>query len=173
MDMRDLVPWNWGGRSPARRDEPHDPFRALQEGMNRLFDDFARRFDAGWPSEWRPFSVSFGEGGFVPRVNVTEDDQNIEVSAELPGLDEKDIDVSLTRDSLTIQGEKKSEQEQNGKGGYRIERAYGAFRRTIPLPWEVQADQVRAHFKKGVLTILLPKSPEARKDTRRIAVRAE
>jgi HSP20 family protein len=104
---------------------------------------------------------------------VSETDKEIKVSAELPGMDEKDIDVSLTRDSLTIKGEKKQETEDKGEDYYRMERSYGSFTRSIPLPIEVDTDKVQATFKKGVLEITLPKTARAIQETRKIPVKAK
>lgn len=165
MAMRDLVPWKWGEKKvPVKRVEEH-PFLALHRDMNRLFDEFFANFGLA------PFGDVWG-AGFSPSVDVMENDKEIRVLAELPGLDENDIEVSLDRNVLTISGEKKEEQEDKGKNYYRVERSYGAFQRTIPLPCEVVADKVDAKFKKGVLTITLPKTEEARKQARKITVKA-
>jgi HSP20 family protein len=104
-------------------------------------------------------------------VDVAEMEDEIKVSAELPGLDNEDIDVSLSDDVLTISGEKKEEKEEKGKNYYRSERSYGAFRRDIPLPSQVDADKVDAVFQKGVLTITLPKTAEAK--AKKVTVKAQ
>jgi HSP20 family protein len=168
MRINDLVPWRNRSRAIARRDEDEQPLnwwqREWQRDINAL-DEFFRGFDL----------APFGEGAagqFTPRVDVTESNQEIRVTAELPGLDEKDIDVSLTRDVLTIRGEKKSEKEDKGENYYRMERSYGSFQRAIPLPAEVvDSDNVDANYRNGVLTISLPKRPEARQQTKRITVK--
>lgn len=111
------------------------------------------------------------EGGTLsPKVDVNETDKHIRVSVELPGMKEKDIDVSLNRDSLMISGEKKQEIEENVQGWYRMERSYGVFRRTIALPCEIDQDKVEAHFKDGVLTVSLPKTAQAQATTRAIPI---
>jgi HSP20 family protein len=102
---------------------------------------------------------------------VSETDKEIKVSAELPGMDDKDIDVSLTRDALTIKGEKKEEKEDKGKDYYKMERSYGSFTRSIPLPVEVDTDKVQATFKKGVLEITLPKTAKAIQETKKIPIK--
>jgi len=130
-----------------KADHPIDQFR---DEMNRLFDSFFRGFDL------EPFDVQGGM--FSPKVDVVETETEIRVSAELPGMDEKDIDVSLTKDALTIKGEKKVEKNESDKDYYRMERSYGSFSRTIPLPVQVDPDQVSAEFRKGVLTVVLPKA---------------
>lgn len=149
---------------PVKREE-FNPFALLRQEMNTLFDNFSRGF------EMEPFTGRFG--AFSPSVDVRENDKEIKVSAELPGMDDKDIDVSLTKDALTIKGEKKEEKEDKGKDYYRIERSYGSFSRTIPLPTEIDIDKVKAEFKKGVLTVILPKSAQAIKEMKKIPVKAE
>lgn len=165
MDIRDLMPWSWGRRSVPVRDEEEDPFRVLQRNVYRVFDDFVSDFSS------EPFGLRFT--GFSPRVDVTESDKEIKVSAELAGLDEKDVDVSVTKKAVTIKGEKKEESEEKTDGYYRSERTYGSFQRTIPLDCEIDTDKVEASFKKGVLSITLPKTPEAMQETKKIAVKSE
>ncbi|RPJ55676.1 MAG: Hsp20/alpha crystallin family protein [Dehalococcoidia bacterium] len=163
MAIRDLVPWRWGEKqAPVKREEEH-PFYALQSNMNRLFNEFFS--DVGL----RPFSESWG--GFNPNLDITENDQEIKVSAELPGLDENDIEVKLANNSLTISGEKKQEKEDKGKNYYHIERSYGSFRRTIPLPPGVETNKVEAAFNKGVLTITMPKTVEAQSHVKKIPIK--
>jgi HSP20 family protein len=153
MAITDLVPWRWGEkRVPVRRDE-ENPFYAWQREVDRLFEDFmGSRFGLA------PFG-GFMEryGAFNPQIDVTENDKEIKVTAELPGLDEKDVEVSLSNGTLTISGEKKAEKEDKAENYYRLERSYGSFQRVIPLSTEVEADKVEAAFKNGVLRITLPK----------------
>jgi HSP20 family protein len=154
MDFRDIVPW---GREK-------DPFTLLKKEMNRVFEDFSQ----GFPLD--PFSRKMGEG-FQPKVNISESDKEITVSAELPGMDDKDIDVSLSKNELTIKGEKKEEKEEKKENFYHMERTYGSFQRTLPLPSEVEDNKAEANFKNGVLTIKLPKAPHAIKETKKIEVK--
>lgn len=163
MDIKSLIPF---GRKnvPVRREE-YDPFSLLRQEMNRIFDDFSRGF-------WlEPFRSKFDT--FSPRVDVSETDREVKITAELPGMDDKDIDVSISKDMLTIKGEKKEEKEDKGKDYYRSERSYGSFSRTIPLPSEIDTDKVKAEFKKGVLTVTVPKTAEAIKETKKIPIKAE
>jgi HSP20 family protein len=148
---------------PARREE-YRPFGLLRQEMNRLFDNFFGGF------EIEPFTGGH-LAAFSPSVDIKESDKEIRVSAELPGMDDKDIDVLLSKDSVTITGEKKEEKEDKGKDYYRIERSYGSFSRTIPLPAEVDTDKAKAEFKKGLLTVTLPKTAQAIKQTKKIAVK--
>ena len=163
MAIRNLVPF--GKKSVPVRREEESPFALLRRNIDSVFDNFFRGF------EMEPFESRFG--AFSPNVEVTENDKEIKVSAELPGMDEKDIDISLNKDTLTIRGEKKEEKEQKGKDYYRLERSYGSFSRTIPLPAEVETDKIEAQLKKGVLTVTLPKSAKAVAETKKIPVKVE
>jgi len=164
MTFRDLIPW---GRSESRssvpmlRSDEVSPFLTLHREMNRLFDDLFSRFDV--PSV-------FGRGPSMtwPRVEVIPSDKDIRISAELPGLEEKDIEVLIDEDVLTIRGEKKSETDDRERGF--SERYYGRFERVIPLPFEVEEDKAEATFRNGVLSVTLPKSPTAQAKVKRIAI---
>ncbi len=169
MAITNLVPWKRGEKNVPVRREEEVPFYSLQREVNRLFDDF---FGSGFGLT--PFNGGFMEqyGPFNPQVDVTENDQEIKVAAELPGLTEQDVEVSLANDMLTISGEKKAEKEDKGENYYRMERSYGSFQRTIPLPTEVEANKVGATFKNGVLTVTLPKSAQAVQNRKKIAIKA-
>ena len=110
-----------------------------------------------------PFErMPFGEIGY-PQVNVSETENEVTVTAEMPGMDSKDIDISIRQNNLILQGEKKFEDEEKNKNYHRIECSYGSFYRAVPLPTEVDADKVKAKFKDGLLTVNLPKSPSAQR----------
>ncbi len=161
MTIKDMIPW--GHKPvPVRHDQAH-PFTELQYEMNRLLDDFWRGFPLGpWPGALNE--------RFMPRIDMTENDTGFKVSAELPGMDEKDIEVVLSGDTLTIKGEKTTDSQDEEH--HHTERYYGSFRRTIALPTAVQADKVTAGFKNGVLTVTLPKAEEAREPVHRVQVKA-
>ena len=108
----------------------------------------------------------------APRIDISETDTELRIEVELPGIDEKDVCLTLTDNVLMIRGEKKAEREEKDKNYYVSERSFGSFQRAIPLPTEVDADKVEASFKNGVLTVRLPKTPEAEAKTRRIEVKA-
>ncbi len=163
MTFRDLMPFRKKS-VPVKREESN-PFALLRREMDDLFDNFFQGF------EMEPFGGRLG--AFSPDIDVVENEREIKVKAELPGMDEKDIDVSVNEDALIIRGEKKEEQEDKGKDYYRMERSYGSFTRTIPLPAEVETDKVEAKFRKGVLTVVLPKTAKAVEGTKKIAVKAE
>jgi len=168
MAIKDLVPRIGYGRGalPVRRGEP-DPFRDFQREMNRLFDDFFGDF----PLALRPAGQELAAGGFNPRIDVSETDKEVRVSAELPGMDEKDIAVELEDTTVTLRGEKKVEKEEKGKNWYTREQSFGSFRRVIPLPAAVDSAKAGAKFKKGVLTITAPK--KADEQARRKAIKIE
>jgi HSP20 family protein len=159
MALPSLFRWNRGRSLPARRE--NSPFLSLQREMNRLFEDFWHGFDIEplGTREW---------GNFAPRVDVQETDTEVRVIADLPGLDEKDFEVQVEDDVLTLRGEKHEEHEDKGRGWR--ERSYGSFYRTIQLPSEVEADKAKAEFKKGVLTVHLPKSAKAGERGHRVPV---
>ncbi|NOX89960.1 MAG: Hsp20/alpha crystallin family protein, partial [Calditrichaeota bacterium] len=117
----------------------------------------------------RFFGDSFGS--FMPSVDVKEKDDEFVVTAELPGMDAKDVDISISDDILTLRGEKKEEKEEKEGNYYRRECSYGSFHRDIPLPAEVETDKVEAEFKRGVLTVHLPKKPESQRKAKKIQVK--
>ena len=165
MAVRDLVPWPVGKRGLQVR-HSDNPFAVLHKEMDELFDSFTRGFFEMEPFENRMTS-------FAPRIDVSESDKEINVTAELPGMEEKDVDLSISREALVIKGEKKDEKEEKGKTYYRMERSFGSFTRTVPLPAEADIDRVEASYKKGVLRVSVPKTEKAIKETKKISVKAE
>ncbi|MBY5541182.1 Hsp20/alpha crystallin family protein [Rhizobium leguminosarum] len=169
MSVRDLIPWgrNNGHQVPSLlREDDHDPFLSLHREVNRLFDDAFRSFGSGLPS----LRGASGFGAGWPSVEISDTDKDIKVTAEVPGLEEKDIEVLLDDGVLTLKGEKRSQTEDKEKQF--SERYYGRFERRIPLGTEVKEDQVDATFKNGVLTVTLPKTEKAQSQVRRIAIRS-
>jgi len=168
MNMRDLIPW--GRTSTATpavyRDDDRNPFLSLHREVNRLFGDVFRSFDNRLPSfgSMSSFNVAW------PNVEISETDKEIKVTADIPGLEEKDIEVFLDDGVLTLSGEKRSETEDKDKQF--SERFYGRFERRIPLGAEIVEDQVDARFKNGVLTIHLPKSERAQSQAKRIEIKS-
>ena len=160
MSIRDIAPW-WGGRRAAAT-----PLRSLHDEVDRLFDDFMRGMP-GLPRLGETF-----EAAVYPSLDVAETDKEIVVTAELPGIEEKDIYVTLADGTLTIKGEKKAEKEEKGKNYHRVERSYGSFSRAVAVPAEVAEDKVKANFAKGVLTVTLPKKPGAKTAAHKIAIKA-
>lgn len=167
MANRDLTPWSratgltsFGGR---------DPFLSFRREMDRLFDDFFA------PAEPRSFAAAPQAQtlGVWPRIDVHEGDQAYTVTAEVPGMDPKDVQLDLRENALVISGEKRSERKEEDKGRRYSERSYGRFERMIPFESEVDPDRVEATSANGVLTITLPKAAQARERARRIEVKPE
>jgi len=163
MTVRNLSPWR-RNRELATRERGGSPLSSLHQEMDRLLEDFF--------GDWglAPFR-GFEAGTFVPRVELKEDDKQIQVTAELPGVDEKDVRVSATDDVLTIEGEKKTETEEKEKGFYRSERYYGTFRRELALPAGIDMEKADASFKNGILKLILPKSEQAKKVAKTIPIK--
>jgi HSP20 family protein len=138
----------------------NDPFSTMRREMERLFGEF------------QGVRGGLYDIGFAPAVNMRQTDKGIEVTAELPGIDEKNVDVSLADNVLTIRGEKKEEREQNDSGWQVSERSFGTFVRNVSLPIEVDEDKVSAQFKNGVLTIVLPAAADAERKAKKIAVKS-
>ena len=163
MAFRDLIPWSKSqDLAPTRGG--YDPFVTLHREMNRLFDDVFRGFGGAGLSP-----LMEGQFGW-PKIELSETDKALTVSAELPGMSEKDVQIEIANGVLTIRGEKRSERKDEGK--YFTERSYGAFERHIPLD-EVQEDKAEASFRNGVLTVSLPKSENPRAGVKRIAINAQ
>jgi len=145
----------------------HDvsPFTGLDTGMHNLLRSF---FGAAPFGEIEPWNLD--SNGFSPSLEVVENDESVTVTAELPGVESKDVDVTVTEDTLTLRGEKKSESKSEKDNVRRVERSYGSFERVVPLPAEVVADKVTATFEKGVLTVAMPKSKTAAAKAKKIAI---
>ena len=167
MAHNPLSPFRSGGLA-ERGGYGGDPFLSLHREMNRLFDDVFTGFEGGLPSV---FDRGFGSGQGWPSIEVNTTDKEVRVSAELPGLEEKDVEILVDDDVLTIRGEKKAENEGKDRGF--TERYYGRFERRMVLPFEVDDEKAEASFKNGVLTLTLPKSPRAEEKAKRIAIGRE
>jgi HSP20 family protein len=161
MAIGNLIP-RLRARSPLVRHEGSNPLVNFHQEMNRLFDDFWRDFDGG--SEGGVQSFGF------PHMEVSDGEKEVKIQAELPGMDEKDIDLVIKDGVLTLRGEKKSEAQDQDR---RVtERFYGTFERRIALPPGVDEDKANASFKKGVLCVTLPKSAESQEKVKRIPISA-
>jgi HSP20 family protein len=161
MSVRDLIPLNRGRDVTVRRGEEANPFLALHREMNRLFDDVFRGFDL------TPFGFDRERTIGWPNIEVSDTDEEMKVTAELPGLDEKEVELELANGVLAIKGEKKTETED--KDRLFSERYYGRFERRIPVE-DVEEDKVSASFRNGVLTVTLPKTAQAQRQVKRISI---
>lgn len=162
MTGRSLIPWRRKDSALEVRRE-RDPFLSQYDMMDRMLDSF---FDMPFGSR---SLQRFDEDLFFPKVDVYETEKEIVISAELPGIEEKDIDISLSGSALTISGKKESEEVEKGKSFYRRERSFGSFRRSIELPSDVKEDQIEAVYEKGILKVTVPKPDEI--ITRRIKIK--
>lgn len=158
MNLRSLFSTGEGRNELARMDI--GPFGALQREIDRIFADFTR----GWPNSGVP--------DLAPRMDATELDNEIAITVELPGLEEKDVEVTLVDNVLTVRGEKKAEKEGKDENRRIVERSYGAFSRSIELPAGIRADDIKASMKSGVLTVRLPKPAQAQAQATKIEIKA-
>jgi HSP20 family protein len=165
VDFKALVPWrNNKSQTPITREDYFDPLVTFRREMDRMFEDF---FGGGGSR-----SAHGGWQGITPAVDIDETEKEMVITAELPGVSDKDVEVNLVGDMLIIKGEKKAEHEQKDGDSYYIERRFGSFSRSVRLPFEVSDEKVDAKFKDGVLTIHLPKPAELQRAVRRVEVRA-
>lgn len=142
--------------------DPFDDLASLRESMDKLFEEFfTRRPTRAAVTVWQP------------AVELFESDNDVVVRAELPGIDPKSVDISVTENTLTIKGEARSEHEEKGRNYYRRELRYGAFTRTLAMPVEVKGDQAKASYKNGILEIRVPKSERARPKSVKVEVKGE
>ena len=167
MDFKSLIPWREKSQTSASREDFFDPMVTFRREVDRMFDDFFSGFGGRtpWPmtKRWQ---------GVTPVVDVAETEKDVVITVELPGVSEKEVEVTLAGDLLTIKGEKKAEQEQKNSDATYMERRFGSFSRSLRLPFEVKDEKVDAKYDKGVLTIRVPKPVEIRNAVRRIEVKA-
>jgi HSP20 family protein len=150
--MANLIPWKNKQRSEGQGDQP---LARLRTEVDRLFESFFREPFGALQNAW------LERGTWMPSVDVSETEKEVMVRAELPGIDPKDLDVSIVGNELVLSGEKKESSEQKEQGYYHSETRYGSFRRVVPLPPGVDANQVEAKYEHGVLNLGMQKSPDA------------
>lgn len=170
--MKSLIPRRWRrGELPVRRMEAN-PIEELHRQVESLFDEFLGGFGASGPNPWRP-----GTGRpalpFPPRCEMTESRNAYELEIEVPGFSDRDIEVSVDENTLTVRGEQRTTSERKGRDGTVSERRYGSFHRTLALPAGVVPDGIRATCRNGILTVTLPKLRDEDAGWKRIAVRSE
>jgi len=165
MVWNPLMPSN--RTSDVSRTRENDPFAPMRREMDRVFDDFLRGFAT-------PGAAALPEGVLSPRVNVVEKNNGLELTADLPGVDQKDIDLDLNEGMLTLKAEHKADREEGGENQryHVVERAHGTFMRRFALPFEPDTDKVEASFDNGVLKVWVPRSPEAERRTRKIEIKS-
>jgi HSP20 family protein len=148
-------------------DAPFPQLTTFRSEFDNLFDRFFRGGNLPAASDGNGWN-----GPVVPNLDIAETDKAYQVSAELPGVEPGDINVTVTDGRLVIKGEKKAEKDEKGRDWHRVERSYGSFQRAVDLPLPVAEDKVEAQFAKGVLKITLPKAPEAQTATKKIAIKS-
>lgn len=157
-------------RSLARRNDALSPFTPFRQ-LERMFEDFFGVF--GPPMRGDGTAGQLPTGVVAPRIDISETENEIRISADLPGLQEKDIDLTLQDNVLTIRGETKTERDEKNQDYHVMERARGVFVRSLRMPFRIDANQVQASFKEGVLNITIPKPQEMRDQVQRIEVKRE
>ncbi|MEN8236568.1 MAG: Hsp20/alpha crystallin family protein [Pseudomonadota bacterium] len=159
MDFRSLIPFH-----SHRRIEEWDPFQQFERAFPPLYEDFRK-------GQLNPFKWSAGTRFVGPRIDVSETDTELTVTAELPGMEENDVEISLINNTLTLRGEKKIDREEKKKDFHLVERASGSFARSFQIPFEVTAKQIDATFEKGVLTIAIPKPAGESQKTQKVPIK--
>ncbi|HZD53240.1 MAG TPA: Hsp20/alpha crystallin family protein [Woeseiaceae bacterium] len=171
MALGEMVPWRWGNLRGAREDKTFENFRSditsLHREMDRLFENL---WSEGFA--YPLLSEHWARPEVIPQLDISEDDTTYAVKIDLPGMEEKDVDVTLSDRVLTIRGKKEEDKEAKEKNFYRRERAFGSFRRSIEIPSATDVSKIEASFHAGVLTIQLPKTKEAQDKVKRIEVKA-
>jgi len=162
MRLSTLTPWKWNERNQLAR-ASHDPISSLQRELNQLLEGF---FD---DSPFK-FAERGGAALMAPKLDISETDKELHITAELPGLKEEDIDVEFAGDYVKIRGEKKDERDEKEHNFHRVERSFGMFERVVPISAQVDREKAQATYKNGVLTITLPKT-ESAPSTQKITVK--
>jgi HSP20 family protein len=157
MSLRSLLPFSTQPSDVTSASA--SPFASLQREIDRVFSEFGR----GWPALGTDLT---------PRMDIIERNGTIEITAELPGLEEKDVEVTLSDDILTIRGERRQEKEQKDENRHVVERSYGAFSRSVQLPAGVKPEDIRASLSKGLLKVTLPKPVQMEASAKKIEVKA-
>ena len=168
---KSILPWKRNKNEGVMRPLDDNPFMALHQQMNNLFEDFFGDFEGALRSPAQGF-LSRGAFGQVPSVDVAETDDEVTVTADLPGLTEKDVEVTLDDDVVTIKGHRSEQREDKQRNYHVMERSYGEFQRAVALPAGIDRDKVKAEFKNGVLKLTMPKQPEAKAHRRKIEIKA-
>ena len=146
---------------------PGDMFSTMRDEMDRMFE----RFENGWPRWPAVFGRGAGADVMIPELDVRDNGQQLVIEADLPGVSEKDVSVTMAGGLLTIRGEKKTDHEEKKDNYYLSERSFGSFERSLRLPDTLDEDKIEAKFDKGVLRIVIAKRPEAVKAERRIEIK--
>lgn len=186
MDIKKWVPWNWfkkeeedaGKMVPLKREHAKEqsgalvrPLQQFHHEIDRVFDQAFRGFGLSPFGSDQPLFPRLADGMLKPTLDLGASDKEYTIMVEIPGVDEKDVKLEIVNDTLTICGEKKQEQEEKEKNYYRMERTYGSFQRVLSLPEDADQDGIKATFKKGVLTVTLPRKALPESNVKQIEVK--
>ena len=181
MDIKKLAPWNWfkkeqeGNTLPIRRQETRtqyaDPFSQIRQEIDRVFDSAFSGF--GFPSIGfgRELTPAAQTDWLKPTLDVGASDKEYTISVELPGVDEKDVQLELINDTLKIKGDKKQQKEEKEKNYYRMERSYGSFQRVLSLPEDADQDNIKAVYKNGIMNITIPRKAAPKTEVKQIEIK--
>jgi HSP20 family protein len=183
MDIKKLAPWNWfkkeqeqeGTMLPIRRQETQtryaDPFSQIRQEIDRVFESAFSGF--GFPSTGfgRELTPMAQRDWLKPTLDVGASDKEYTISVELPGVDEKEIQLELSNNTLKIKGEKKQEKEEKEKNYYRMERSYGSFQRVLSLPEDADQEKINATYKNGIMEIAIPRKASQKTETKKIEIK--
>jgi len=187
MDIKKWVPWNWfkkeeedaGEMVPVKRENakeqggmPAHPLQQFHHEIDRLFDQTFRGFGLSPFGFDQPLFPRLAAGILKPTLDLGVTDKEYTITVEIPGVDEKGVKLEIINDTLTISGEKKQEKEEEEKSYYRMERSYGSFQRMLSLPEDADQDKVNATFKRGVLTVTMPRKALPKSDVKQIEVKS-
>lgn len=187
MSLKKWIPWNWFKKEeesnhqtiPIRREMGHDrsvavtrPIEQLHHEIDRLFERAFQGFGWGHSGFDRLPFAHMTDHMIKPTLDLGATDKAYTITVEIPGVNENDVKLEITNDTLTISGEKEQASEEKEKNYYRLERSYGTFQRVLSLPEDIDQDNVKASFKKGVLTVTMPRKALPKSDVRQIAINA-
>lgn len=187
MSVKKWIPWNWfkkeeedAGKSvPVKRAPSQEssyalshPIAQFRSDVDRLFEQAFRGFGMTPFGFDRPVMPQLSTGMLKPTLDLGATDKEYSITVEIPGVDQKDVKLEIANDVLTIRGEKKYENEEKGKNYYRIERSYGSFKRTLSLPEDADQKGVKATFKRGILTVIMPRKALPKSDVKQIEVKS-
>lgn len=187
MEIKKWMPWNWfekeetdaGKTVPVRREDAQDQgfgfpvaLQNFHREFDRIFDQAFRGFGLAQPWLDGVLWPRMADGMLKPTLDLSATDKEYTISVEIPGVDEKDVRLEIANETLTIRGEKKQEKEERDKNYYRVERSYGSFQRVLSLPEDADQAGVKATFKRGILTISMPRKPLPQADVRKIEIKS-
>ncbi|NLX18704.1 MAG: Hsp20/alpha crystallin family protein [Desulfobulbus sp.] len=184
MEFKKLAPWNWfkkeeeiehavpvkhAAKSGYFPERYYDPTLSIHRDIDRLFDQFFHGFGVpafGRHREW----PGIDSGMLKPKIDLAASDDEYLLTVEIPGVDEKDVSIDITGNTMTVRGEKRQEKEEKEKDYYRIERSYGSFQRVLSLPEDVDQDAIKAGFKNGILSVTMPRKAVQKGEVKQVTI---